>query len=214
LSIHQADLANRLARFLDRRQMPRRIEGKPQAVDDELAALTAKLVRYAPRGADAVAAWWPVFEDKLGEVSPGGLWPTEREIADCAKAAVADAADAMRPFGTTGDDAFGSPEWSRRVWQSRFSAGMPVAETMLYGRAAVELIAEGRVDRETMERNRSGAFFARSALYGDAAAREWEAEAKARHDAARAVHKARNSPRSTRDTTADVNPMNGADDAD
>ena len=42
------------------------------------------------------------------------------------------------------------------------------------------------VDQGTMRAYRSGAFFARKSLYGEAAALVWEAEAKARHESARA----------------------------
>ena len=66
-------------------------------------------------------------------------------------------------------------------------AGEPVAETMLYGREAVELIRLGIVDENLMQTYRSAAFLSRKNVYGEAAALAWEAEAKARHENAKAA---------------------------
>src|SRR5690606_34029793 len=65
---------------------PRRFEGKPGPMDDEIAALAGVLSRNAPRGAERLAAWWPHFEDRLGEIC-GSMWPTEKEVKDAARQA-------------------------------------------------------------------------------------------------------------------------------
>ena len=176
MNLHNADVANRFRRYLDRRQLPRRLEGKANAEADEIRAITDAVMRYAPRGADALAQWWPVFEARLGEIVSGGLWPTEKEIRDAAAAA--------RPQlpKASGD------EWALDTYTimgRRMAAGEPVGEGYLYGREACELIKRKLVDQETMERYRKGAFMNRRAVYGHEKAVAWEAEAKARHEAAK-----------------------------
>lgn len=173
MNLHSADIAGRLRRFLDRRQAPRRVEGKPQAEADEVSALVSTVERNAPRGADALAAWWPGFERELGE-SGTGLWPTEKEIRDAAKAA-----------NRTGPQS-AAPVFDRHeINAKRMSKGEAVGEYYLYGREAVEMIRRGLVDEPTMKRYRSAAFFARKDVQGEAAALKWEAEAKERHEAAK-----------------------------
>jgi hypothetical protein len=74
---------------------------------------------------------------------------------------------------------------------ARMAAGEPVGEGYLYGSDAVELIAQGLVDQDTMRKYRSAAYFNRKSIYGHDAAIAWEEAAKQRHDDARAVFKAR-----------------------
>jgi len=176
MSLHEADLKARLVRYLDRRQMPRRLEGKGGAMEDEMRALVAALARVAPRSADRLADWWPHFEAALGEIATGGLWPTEREIRDAAKMVGSIAPQvAVAP----------EPKSEHQIIADRMARGEPVGEGWLYGRAACELIRQRLVDQATMSAYRSGAFFARKDTYGQAAALAWEAEAKAKHEAAK-----------------------------
>ena len=176
MSLHEADLKARLVRYLDRRQMPRRLEGKGGAMEDEMRALVAALARVAPRSADRLADWWPHFEAALGEIATGGLWPTEREIRDAAKMVGSIAPQvAVAP----------EPKSEHQIIADRMARGEPVGEGWLYGRAACELIRQRMVDQETMSAYRSGAFFARKDTYGQEAALAWEAEAKAKHEAAK-----------------------------
>lgn len=176
MSIHDSDLKSRLVRYLDRRQMPRRLEGKGGAMEDEVRALLGTLSRYAPRGADQLAAWWPGFEVALGEIIVGGIWPTEREIKDAAKVAA----------GNTPKSSATAPERSEHeIIAARMAAGDSVGENWLYGRAACELISRGLVDERTMTAYRSGAFFARKGFYPEDMARAWEADAKDRHQTAK-----------------------------
>lgn len=176
MSLHEADLKARLVRYLDRRQMPRRLEGKGGAMEDEMRALVAALARVAPRSADRLADWWPHFEAALGEIATGGLWPTEREIRDAAKMVGSIAPQvAVAP----------EPKSEHQIIADRMARGEPVGEGWLYGRAACELIRQRLVDQATMSAYRSGAFFARKDEYGQDAALAWEAEAKAKHEAAK-----------------------------
>lgn len=174
--MHFSDVSARLTRFLERRQIPRRIEGKEAATRDEIKALSDAVYRSAPRDTQALAAWWPAFERALGEIG-SGLWPTEREIKDAAKIATAE-----RPVrsgqASEQTDAVA-------ITAQAMDAGRAVGEGWLYGRNAVELIRRQLVTREVMTAYRSGAFLARREIYGEAAALQWEAEAKARHDAAK-----------------------------
>lgn len=176
MSLHEADLKARLARYLDRRQMPRRLEGKGGAMEDEVRALVAALGRVAPRSTERLADWWHHFESALGEIATGGLWPTEREIRDAAKMVGSIAPQvAVAP----------EPKSEHQIIADRMARGDPVGEGWLYGRAACELIRQRLVDQATMSAYRSGAFFARKATYGQEAALAWETEAKAKHEAAK-----------------------------
>lgn len=67
-------------------------------------------------------------------------------------------------------------------------AGQPVAEHFLWGRQAVEMIARGLVDQETMVRYRSAIYAALRDQYGEQRAQAWEDEAKARHQSAKAAY--------------------------
>jgi hypothetical protein len=79
---------------------------------------------------------------------------------------------------------------TNRVMAARMANGEPVGEGWFYGRLACELIASRLVDQGTVERYRSAAFLSRRATYGEAAALEWEAEAKARHAEGRVLYQA------------------------
>lgn len=194
MNLHEADLKASLVRFLGRKQMPRRFEGKAGPMDDEIAALAGVLARNAPRGADRLAAWWPHFESRLGEIC-GSMWPTEKEIKDAAKQA---SQEAPTQGSASGDDLDLSPV---AVTARRMQRNDPVGDEWLWGRRAVELATSGLIDRETVQRYRSGAFLARKALYGEEAALAWETEAKDRHEAAKAVWRGRNDPPKQRGAT-------------
>lgn len=174
MSLHQADITARVRRFLDRRQMPRRLEDKPQAQQDEIAALVACVGRYAPR--DNLAEWWTKFETKLGECGAGSLWPTEKEIRECAAF--------LRPERPKAALQEASREDGYAIVGKRMAAGEAVGEEYLWGRQAVEIIKRKLVDRDTMQRYRSAAFLARKRAYGEAAALAWEADMKDRHQVA------------------------------
>lgn len=182
MSLHEADIRSRLIRLLDRKAMPKRLEGKGGAMEDEIRALTSAVQRNAPKATDRLADWWPHFEAALGEIAVGGLWPTEREIRDAAKA-VGNIAPQVAVTVEAKSD--------RQITADRMARGDAVGEGWLYGRAACELIRERLVDQETMGRYRSAAFLARKAAYGEVAARQWESERRAEHEAAKATFRDR-----------------------
>lgn len=186
MNLHTADVHSRLTRYLDRRQMPKRVDGKPQAMQDELSELCDAVERVAPRGQDALAAWWPEFERKLSEIG-GTFWPTIKEIRDAAN----DAGKAMPQQSAWRLD---PAEMAARAMQD----GRAVGEGWVYGICAVELAARRLIERETMERYRSAAFLSRRATYGEEAALAWEADAKARHEQAKEVYRSREAERTQR----------------
>ena len=191
--MHDSDVLARLTRFLARKSMPRRLDGKPDAEADETRALCAVVSRNAPRGADRLAAWWPLFEARLGEVC-GGMWPTEKELRDVAAAASKDAPRATSE-GTGPDNS------DAAITARKMERGEAVGEGWLYGIGAVELAARGLIDRATMEKYRSAAFIARKQTYGQDAALEWEEWAKSQHEAAKDVWRHRDDRKQRRDTT-------------
>ena len=196
MSLHAADLRARLMRFLGRKEAPRHLAGKDAAQEDEIRALLGAVARAAPADPERLALWWPVFEACLGE-DVGRFWPDERQIRDAAKRARAEAPQpAVRD--TTGPDMRAVTIAARRMQQ-----GEPVGEEWLYGRQACEMIREGLVSREAMERYRSAAYLSRRGVWGEAEALAWEAAAKARHEEAKATM--RGNDRSPRTLAIPVN---------
>lgn len=178
MSLHTQDITARLTRYLDRKTMPRRLEGKPLAMEDELRALVAAVERNAPRDADKLADWWPLFEIKLGELA-SAMWPVEKELVDAAKA--------VRGGPVMVDLSGNSSLDPATIYAKRMREGGRYPETALYGILACELIAKQLVDEDTMRKCRSAAFFRRKDVYGDESALAWEADRKAAHEAAKVV---------------------------
>ena len=67
----------------------------------------------------------------------------------------------------------------------RYEAPYKKIITVFFQSEAVELIRRRLVDEPTMTKYRSAAFLSRKATQGEARALEWEADAKARHAAAK-----------------------------
>lgn len=189
MNLHTNDINARLTRYLDRKTMPKRLEGKPMAQTDEIAALVAAAERSAPRDAEKLAAWWPIFETRLDE-GAGAMWPVVREIIDAAKAVRGGLALVDLSAKQSLDPA--------EIAAKRMIEGAGYPETALYGILACEIIAKGLVDRDTMTRCRSAAFLRRKGFYGEEAALRWEAERKAAHEAAKVVWADKSERRSRR----------------
>ena len=181
MGLHENDAKSRLVRFLNRKAMPRRLEDKPVAMDDEIGALLAAMLRHAPRGADALAEWWPAFEATLGEMC-GAMWPTEKEVSD-----------AGRKHRRRDVSAVSSIDMSDAAIAARqMDRGEGVSVSYLYGIAACEMIARRLVSEDLMTRYRSAWFFGLVDAYGEERACEIEADAKARHEEAKIVWSRRN----------------------
>lgn len=188
-TLHEADCRHRLTRFLARKSCPKHLaDPAPQA--DEIAALLAAVIGRAPRDPDALRDWWPQFEAALDDRC-GRTWPTVKEIREAASGLMQPAT--ARPSEPGDIDA-------AAIAGKRMAAGEPVGEGWLYGFAACELIARGLVDQPTMDRYRRAAHHRRARLYGDAAADEWQAEARAAHEAAKPLWRARDEFRQRRET--------------
>lgn len=184
MGLHENDAKSRLIRFLDRKTMPRRLEGKPVAMDDEIGALLAAVLRQAPRGADALADWWPAFEASLGEMC-GGMWPTEKEITDAGR----------KHVRTVRHESADTDMTPSAINARRMDRGEAVGEHFIWGSGAVEMIAGRMVTEDVMARYRSAWFSGLVQVYGEAKAREMEAAAKARHEAAKDAWRHRNDPK-------------------
>jgi len=111
-------------------------------------------------------------------------WPPAKVFMAATEDALAAAAKrkaAAEPALAQRRDAF-------ELTAAAMKAGQPVAEHFLWGRQAVEMIARGLVDQDTMARYRSGIFASLRDQYGEQRAQAWEAEAKARHQSAKAAY--------------------------
>lgn len=180
MSLRDIDIAKRLGEWLQRYAVPMHLRDKPQAAQAEAESLARILCKMAPR--DDYAPFLNRVFDGLDFQLKHRIWPTSAEIgAVCANLRRAPKAD-------VGDAPATDP---LEIVARRMARGEPVGEGYLYGRAACDLIATRQVSEETMQAYRSGAFLYRRETYGEAAALEWETEAKARHADAREAHKDR-----------------------
>lgn len=150
--------------------MPKALEGKQQAVADEMDALVRTLMRYAGSPLDA---WWAKFEDAIGDKCQTRAWPTQGEIAEVGAA--------LSPRMSSQQSTGGAVDMDRSdgIWAERIRSGLACAGHFLWGRDGVRLLRKGLVTEEELRPWRSRAYFARKDLYGKEAADEWEREAKA-----------------------------------
>ena len=176
MNIRQAEIAKGLAEWLALYSPPRNIAGKPEEVQREMDRLIAVMVKFAPQ--EGYNGWVASVLDQLAYQLKTRAWPTVGELGS----ACSNARKASRPEGaqTFTMDLY-------ELTANRMKAGEPVGEAYLYGREAVEMIARGLVDQETMTKYRSAAFFARKDIQGEEAALAWEADAKGRHESAEQV---------------------------
>lgn len=158
--------------FLERRAIPRHLEGKPDAQKAEMAALLRSVTAVCPdRG---FQEWWPRFEDALDEAADYRTWPTVAEIRK-ASASVRTAGPS-RSEPVTFDP--------MQINAGRIQRGEDVGDFWLYGRGAAELLEAGLVTEDELKPLRSKLFFAMRDEWGDEPALAKEAEYKATHAAA------------------------------
>jgi hypothetical protein len=176
-NFHKSEVSAVLARWLERYSPPMAIKENARAQQDEVEALLSVLLRFAPK--NEPGPWVRRALDKLEYQMKTRAWPTKGELgAVCSN---------MRKEGDTGGSTAIVVDMSDcAVAGRKMQRGDPVSASWLYGRMACELIAGRFVDEETMTKYRSGAFFARRDVYGEKAALAWEAEAKHRHEQAKA----------------------------
>lgn len=180
MSLRDTDIARRLGEWMERYAIPQHLRDKPQAAQAEAESLARILCKMAPR--DDYAPFLNRVFDGLDYQLKHRVWPTSAEIgAVCANLRRAPKTDGAEPAASD----------PLVIVARRMARGETVGEGYLYGRAACGLIAGRHVDEATMRAYRSGAFLARREAYGEAAALAWEAEAKARHEAAKTAFKDR-----------------------
>ena len=184
MNMRTAEISRAFGDWLDRRSCPTDLRDKPTAARKESEALLACLLKFAPQ-----SEYQPFVSrvlDQLDYQMKSRFWPTINEFASACS-------NIRKEMGKAG----GRPDVLTDARDMRPEAitaramveGKPVGEGWLYGRDAVTMIAAKLIDEETMTRYRSGAFLARKSLYGEPAALAWETEAKARHEAAKRIHR-------------------------
>lgn len=182
-----AEISGIFTRWLERYSPPAQIRDNSRAQQDEVTALLGVLLRFSPITgyADFVAK----VIDRIEFQMKTRAWPTKGELG-------AVCSDVRKSAATGRTDMTGDADLSAEaITARRMQRGEPVGEGWLWGANACELIRRGLVDRQTMSAYRSGAFLSRKATYGEEEALRWEAEAKARHEAAKAVVGGENGPR-------------------
>lgn len=176
-SLRSAEIGKQFQEWAERLTPPQGIKNNPKAMQAEWDALLKVLLRFAP--GDGYNGWVAEALERCGMNLKTRAWPTVHELgAACSN---------FRKESRSGPDAQAAPPMKseHQIIADRMARGEPVGEGWLYGRAACELIRQRLVDQATMSAYRSGAFFARKDTYGQAAALAWEAEAKAKHEAAK-----------------------------
>lgn len=179
----KAEIAKQFTDWLDRYSQPMNLRDKPQAAQSEVEALISVLIKMAPQ--TDYQPFIRAVTDKLDFTMKVRTWPSVQELgAACSNVRK----ENPQRISSAMPEVDLSPEG---INSRRMMSGQPVGEGWLYGRQACDLIAKGIVTQEVMQRYRSGAFFARKAMYGEEAALRWEAEAKERHEAAKEIYRQR-----------------------
>lgn len=178
-SLHKAEISGILLRWLERYSPPTAIKENARAQQDEAEALLAVLLKFAPH--TEPGPWVFRALDSMDYRMKTRAWPTKGELAEVC-------ADLRKklPAAMPGETLDTRPE---AITARRMEKGEAVGESWLYGRQACELIASGLITKSQMDAYRSGAFLQRREAYGEAAALQWEAEAKQRHEDAREIHR-------------------------
>ena len=178
-SLHKAEISGILLRWLERYSPPSSIKENARAQQDEAESLLSVLLKFSP--AREPAPWINRALRNLDYRMKTRAWPTTAELAEVCRDILKD-----DPTSPRAEEIDMRPE---AITARRMQNGDPVGESWLYGRLACDLIAAGLIDRGTMDAYRSGAFLARKAMHGEAAALSWEVEAKQRHEDAKTVRR-------------------------
>ena len=173
MSLHETAIIARLKRFLDRRTMPKFLDAKPQAISDELGAMTRTIARFAPRG--DMSEWWDKFESDIGRRNSTRSWPSDGEIEASCKAVSAPIRNSIAEPGTVDEYAIAS---------RRIQNGESIGDEWLYGRKAVELVQRGLATDGALRPYRSALYFRAKDMWGPERAAEYERELQDRHEEA------------------------------
>lgn len=179
--IREAEIARIFADWLALYSAPRNIAGNDVLMQRESERLLGVIVKMAPN--EGYISWVGTVLDVVSSNMKTRAWPTVQEIgAACSNVRKELRRDVAVP--STALDIY-------ELNANRMKSGEAVGEGYLYGKEAVEMIARGLIDQETMTKYRSAAFFARKKMHGEESALAWEAEAKQRHEDAREIYKTR-----------------------
>ena len=175
MNFRTTEISQMLLRWLDRYSPPASMKDKPQAMQDEAEALLRVLLKFAP-GSDYVG-WVNGALDSLEYQMKTRAWPTKGEMGAVCANLRKDRAVSAEPvvFDTY------------TIMAARMKAGDAVGEGYLYGREACDIIKRRLVTEDTMKAYRSAAFMARRQMHGEAAALQWETQAKHDHEMAKAM---------------------------
>jgi len=173
MNLREADALGRLKRFLERRTMPTALQGKPDAIRDELEAMCRVIMRHAGR---EMAEWWPKFESEVGALNATRSWPTEGEVLKACRAVSEVRSVTLAEPGDTDP---------MRVAAKRIKAGETVGDHWLYGPQSVAIVRAGLVTDADLAPYRSSLFFAMAKVWGEEAARAEEAARRQYHDEAK-----------------------------
>lgn len=183
MNFRQTEITAALTDWLDRYSCPMNLRDKPKAAQAEAEALAGVLLKYAPQ-----TEYRPFLNQVFGQLDcqmKTRAWPTVGEVVAVCVNLRKEAAKGGRSL----DQGEVKDMRPCAIAARAMAEGKPIGEGWLYGRQAVEMIAEGLIDRDTMQRYRSAAFLRRKAAYDETSALEWEAEAKQRHEDAKRIHR-------------------------
>lgn len=189
MSARNEYLAENFNAWLERYSPPRIMAERPEAAQQEADTLLRIIGRYAPT--QDYAAWLDGILRTLTEGMTARTWPTGGEISKACKEASRFAAKPVEP------EVVGERDEAQTAAR-KMNDGQHVGEGWLYGVGACELAARGLVTLDTMQRYRSAAFHSRKLMYGEPAALQWENEARDRHEAGKALWRARKEKRESR----------------
>jgi len=163
-------LSDSLQRYLDRRSIPHGLKDKPEAVKDEVRALSSTLFRVAPER--DYREWWDVFVVHLGEGAQTRAWPTQGEIVGADKAArksrPASQANVYEPDPMA-------------IAAQRIREGEAVGQSWLWGPQCRALQRAHGISEADLRPYRSALFFAEKELRGKESAEALEYKRKDDH---------------------------------
>lgn len=198
--MRKAEVSANFVRWLERYSPPRNISENTTAQQDEVQSLLGVILKFAPQS--GYVEFTETALDRMDYQMKTRAWPTKGELGLVCSNLRKETA--VHRTDMTGD---GPDTGTIAINARRMNRGEPVGEGWLYGISACEIIAAGNISEATMKAYRSGAYFARRSMYGEAPARAWQADREAAHEAAKAVWRARGSDPTPRNAHIPTKPM-------
>ena len=165
---------------------PRSMEGDVERQHAEKLSLLRIVLKFSPM--EDFGRFITEALDECAVLMKTRAWPTQNELASAFRnhrkenshvfSKQPSASDFKRDFA--------------EITAAKMQRGEAVGEGWLYGILACEMIARRLIDKDTMTKYRSSAYFNRKEFYGEESAIEWEREAKESHERAKEVWRGRN----------------------